>query len=100
MQINTRKSSDSLPGVPLSVAIACTVAFTLKSSPMTRVNDVIYFHSIEWMWFVMWTVPMQIPVTSADYSVCSEANLASTAQRGVLDGSTDPGGDWTGSSLL
>lgn len=67
---------------------------------MTRVNDVIYFHSIEWMWFVMWTVPKQIPVTSAAYSMCLETNPAATAQRGLLDGSTDPDGNWTGSPLL
>uniref|UniRef100_A0A8C4HMD3 Zgc:194242 n=1 Tax=Dicentrarchus labrax TaxID=13489 RepID=A0A8C4HMD3_DICLA len=73
---------------------------TLKSSPMTRVNDVIYFHSVVWMWFVMWTVSKQIPVTSAVYSMCWEANPASTAQRGVLDSSTDPGEDWTDSPLL
>lgn len=101
VQINTRKWIElCIAWIALSVDIWCTVAFTLKSSPMTRVNDVIYFHSIVWMWFVMWTVPEQIPVTSAAYSMCREANPSSTAQRGVLDGSTDPGGDWTSSLLL
>ena len=82
------------------VTAARTVALTLKRSPMTRVNDVIYFHSVVWMWFVMWPVPKQIPVTSAAYSMCWEANPASTAQRGVLDTLTDPGEDWSGSPLL
>lgn len=92
-------SESCIAWIALSVAIARTVVLTLKSSPMTWVNDVIYFHSIVWMWFVMWTVPKQIPVTSAAYSMCWEANPASTAQWGVLDGLTDPGGDWTGSPL-
>lgn len=41
------------------------VALTLKSSPMTRVNDVMYFHSLVSMWFVTGSVPNQILLTSA-----------------------------------
>lgn len=44
------------------------VVLTLKSSPMTRVNDVMYFHSLVSMWFVTGSVPDQILVTSAAYS--------------------------------
>lgn len=102
VQINTREGSEShIAWIALSVTAARTVALTLKSSPVTRVNDVIYFHSIVWMWFVMWTVPRQIPVTSAAYSMCLWRLIQPPqAQRGVLDGLTDPGGDWTGSPLL
>lgn len=35
---------------------------------MTRVNDVMYFHSLVSMWFVTGSVPNQILVTSAAYS--------------------------------
>lgn len=48
----------------------------------------------------MWTVPEQIPMTSPAYSMCSEANPSSATQQGVLDNSTDPGGDWSTSLLL
>lgn len=41
------------------------VALTLKTSPMTRVNDVMYFHSLVSMWFVTGSVPNQTLVTSA-----------------------------------
>lgn len=84
----------------LDCSLSLYSMYTLKCSPMTGVNDVIHFHSVVWMWFVMWTVPKQIPVTSVSYSMCLEANPAYTAQQGVLDSSTDPGGDWTGSPLL
>lgn len=98
---NARKWSEScIAWIALTVSVARTVALSLKSSQMSRVNDVIYFHSLVWMWFVMWTVSKQIPVTSASYSMCWEANPASRAQRGVLDSSTDPGEDWTGTPLL
>lgn len=81
-------------------SLACAFRLTLKSSPMTWPNDVIYFHGVVWMWFIMWTVPKQIPVTSTAYSMCLEANPEYTSQRGVLDSSADPDGDWTGSPLL
>lgn len=58
------------------------VALTLKSSPMTRLNDVMYFHSLVSMWFVTGSVPNQILVTSAAYSLRCRLNLACAAQRG------------------
>lgn len=101
MQINTRESSESrIAWFALSVAIACTLRLTLKRSPMTWLDDVMYFHRVVWMWFIMWTVPKQIPVTSAAYAMCLEANPGCRAQRGVLDSSADPDGDWTRSPLL
>ncbi len=101
VQIKSRKRSELCKAwIALLVSVARTVALTLKSSQMTQVNDVIYFHSAEWMWFVMWTVPKQIPVTSSASSVCWEANPGRTAQRGVLDISAGLGEHWTGSPLL
>lgn len=44
------------------------VALTLNSSPMTRLNDVMYFHSLVSMWFITGSVPNQVLVTSAAYS--------------------------------
>lgn len=41
------------------------VVLTLKSSPMTWANDVMYFHSIVSMWFVTGSDHDQILVTSA-----------------------------------
>lgn len=72
---------------------------TLKRSPMTRVNDVIYFHSVVCVWFVKWTVPKQIPVTSAAQTQHWEDNPTSTAQWDVLESSPGPGEDWTGAPL-
>lgn len=52
------------------------VALTLKTSPMTRVNDVMYFHSLVSMWFVTGSVPNQTLVTSAAYSLRCRLILA------------------------
>lgn len=65
------------------------VALTLKSSPMTWVNDVMYFHSVASMRFVTGSVHDQILVTSAAYSQRCRLILAAqhsgtcwTARRG------------------
>lgn len=61
-------------------SLACAFRLTLKSSPMTWPNDVIYFHRVVWMWFIMWTVPKQIPVTS---TVCAWRLIQSTRRSGA-----------------
>lgn len=71
------------------------VVLTLKSSPMTWANDVMYFHSIVFMWFITGSVHDQILVTSAAYSqrcrlilAAQHSRMCWTAHRGpagVLD---------------
>lgn len=68
------------------------VALTLKSSPMTRVNDVMYFHSLVSMWFVTGSVPNQILLTSAACSQCCRLILAAQHSRTCWIARCSPGG--------
>lgn len=68
------------------------VALTLKRSPMTWVNDVMYFHSLVSMWFVTGSVPDQILVTSAAYSRRCRLILAAQHSRTCWTARHGPGG--------
>lgn len=68
------------------------VVLTLKSSPMTWANDVMYFHSIVSMWFVTESVHDQILVTSAAYSRGCRLILAAQHSRTCWTAHRGPAG--------